>query len=141
MRQADPKLRALMVSGCVDEALVRRALQSGASGFVEKGAPLDELRKAMQTVMAGERYISHEMSSRLALLSVDNAGRPSAESLSNREFLVLRQLGTGKTVSEVAAELCRSVKTVSTYRTRLLRKLNLHSTAELVRYAIKGGWA
>ncbi len=140
IRHADPALAVLMVSGSADAEMALRAMQAGACGFLEKSAPPDELRKALAAAMAGTRYISGGMSGKLALHALDRADQAPEGKLSDREFEVLRHLGTGKTVSEVAATLSLSVKTVSTYRARLLEKLQLHSTSDLVRYALKKGW-
>lgn len=140
LKRAQPQMPILFVSGCADEEFALRAMQGGACGFVEKNAPVDDLRKALTTAIAGGRYISGGMSGKMALHALDEADQPPEELLSDREFQVLRHLGAGKTVSEIAALLSLSVKTVSTYRARLLQKLKLHSTSDLVRYAVKKGW-
>jgi DNA-binding NarL/FixJ family response regulator len=139
VRNARPKMPVLFVSGSLEEEFVLRAMRGGACGFVEKTTTPDELRKALTTAIAGGRYISPGMSGKLAFHSLDEADQSPSELLSDREFEVLRHLGAGKTVTEVAITLSLSVKTVSTYRARLLEKLNLHSTADLVRYALKKG--
>jgi DNA-binding NarL/FixJ family response regulator len=139
VKRARPKMPVLFVSGGVEEEFALRAMRGGACGFVEKTSPPDELRKALTTAIAGGRYISSGMSSKLAFHALDEAAQSPADLLSDREFQVLRQLGAGRTATEVAKTLSLSVKTVSTYRARLLEKLNLHSTADLVRYALKKG--
>jgi DNA-binding NarL/FixJ family response regulator len=139
VKRARPKMPVLFVSGFAEEEFALRAMRGGACGFVEKTTNPEELRKALTTTIAGGRYISGGMSGKLAFHALDEADQSPAELLSDREFQVLRHLGAGKTVSEVAQILSLSVKTVSTYRARLLEKLNLHSTSDLVRYALKKG--
>jgi len=132
-----PKMPVVFLSGMVDYAFASQAMRGGASGYVEKGCPPEELRKALTQVLGGGRYISGPMAEQLALQVTQPGQARPEETLSSREFQVLRQLGAGKTITEIGANLCLSVKTVSTYRSRLLEKLNLKSTNELVRYAVK----
>jgi DNA-binding NarL/FixJ family response regulator len=139
IRARYPGAPVLFVSGMIDEEFAIRAMRGGASGFVEKGSAPDELRTAIHTVLEGGRYISSKMAGRLALMSLDPAAQSPSEVLSDREFQVLRHITLGKTVSEIAQELGLSVKTVSTYRARLLEKLKLGSTTELVRYGLRKG--
>lgn len=141
IKRARPKLPVLFVTGLLEEEFALRALMGRAAGFVEKNAPLEELRQALTTTLAGGRYLSSNMSAKVVRLALDEADKSPTERLSDREFQVLCQLGQGKTVSEVAATLSLSSKTVSTYRARLLEKLNLRTTSDLVRYALKQGLA
>ena len=115
-----------------------RALRAGARGYLTKDAPPDELLRAARRIVGGGRYISDEVADQLAA-SVSADERPAHERLSDREHQVLRLLCDGRAVKQIAAELHLSVKTVSTYRTRLLAKLGVGSTAELVRYALAAG--
>lgn len=132
-----PKLPVLMLSLYPEREFALRALKAGASGYLTKDQAPSELLAAVKEVMAGRRYITGSLANQLA--SYLDRGQPAAphDLLSDREMEVLRLLGQGKTVSSIANELALSVKTVSTYRTRLLTKLELGKTAELVHYAIE----
>lgn len=131
-----PQTRCLMVTIRDDPWSVRLAMRHGASGYLVKGASVEEIQRAMQIVMKGGWYVSE------TLLSVlDNEQRQTSSSsarpaLSAREHEVLALLSQGRTVSQVAKLLQLSVKTVSTYRSRLLEKLSLETTADLIRYAV-----
>ena len=114
-----------------------RLLRAGASGYVSKETPAETLITAIRKANSGGRYISPDVAEKLAFnFDPDFTGAPH-ERLSRREFEVMRLLASGKTVSEIGYELELSVKTVSTYRGRILEKMGLHSTAEIVRYAIE----
>ena len=114
-------------------------LRAGASGYLTKESAPEELLTAIRRIVRGGRYISPSVGETLA----DDLGRPAAElphhGLSDREFETMRLLASGKRASEIAEHLHLSVKTVSTYRARVLQKLNLRTTAEIMRYAIKHG--
>ena len=115
-----------------------RTLRAGASGYLMKDAAIEELVNAVLKVARGGRYVSDAIADRLA---ADPGSTKTSlhESLSDREFDVLRGIATGQTVSEIAVQLHLSVKTVSTYRTRLLEKMEMSSNAELTRYALEHG--
>lgn len=132
-----PTLLVLMLSLYPEREFALRALKAGASGYLTKDQAPSELLVAMKEVLAGRRYIPATLANRLA--SHLDSTQPAAphELLSDREMEVLRLLGQGKTVSGIADEIALSVKTVSTYRTRLLSKLELRTTAELIHYAIE----
>jgi DNA-binding NarL/FixJ family response regulator len=132
-----PKLPVLMISLYPEREFAVRALKAGACGYLTKDQAPSELLVALKEIMAGRRYITGSLANQLA--SYLDSGRPDAphELLSDREMEVLRLLGQGKTVSGIAGEIAISVKTVSTYRTRVLNKLELRTTAELVHYAIE----
>jgi DNA-binding NarL/FixJ family response regulator len=116
-----------------------RALRCGAAGYVSKRASGDVLAKAVRQVLSGGKYVSDSLAQRLA----SEIGAPAAshEKLSDREIEVLRRLAAGQTVKEIAFDLGLSSKTVHTFRARVLKKLNLRTTADLVRYAIQNGLA
>ena len=117
-----------------------RALQAGAAGYLTKQSAAEELISAVHKVLAGGRYITASLAEKLA--AVVARGPDTAlphESLSEREFQTLRLLAAGRAVKEIAAQLSLSAKTVSTYRTRVLEKLGVKSTVDLVRYALKHG--
>ncbi len=140
LKRDAPQMPVLMLSMHPEERFAVRALKAGASGYLTKESAPDELCVAIRKVLRGGKYISPS----LAELLADNVGQPNqdlqvSELLSDREFQVLRLIASGKTVSEVAAELTLSVNTISTYRTRILEKMNLKTNAELMRYAIERG--
>ncbi len=121
----------------LEEEFGERALEAGAAGFLHKLSMMDEILTAVRRVCAGKKYISPDLAARLMEKRLHACPKTGHEALSAREFEVLRLLGKGRTVSEVAALLNISVKTVSTYRTRVLEKLGLHTTAEIIRYALQ----
>lgn len=139
LRAVAPTTPVLVVSGLLEEQFGERALQAGAAGFLNKATSPDELLAAIRRIRSGKKYVSADLAVRLLEQRAEPRGRLPHEALSAREFEVLRLLGDGRTVSEIAARLNLSVKTVSTYRTRVLEKLNLATTAELIRYALRHG--
>jgi two-component system, NarL family, invasion response regulator UvrY len=133
VRRMQPESRIIVVSIHSPQQFARRALSVGAAAYLEKSAAPEEMVKAVAEVLEGRSYVSP---SGLEVASGVDSTTPPHELLSDREYQVLRMLGVGKTVSEIAAELSLSVKTVSTYRTRILGKTGLRTTAELMRYVI-----
>lgn len=134
-----PKLPVLIMSLHGEEQFAVRSLRAGASGYLTKTAAPELLVVAVQKLARGGRYISESLADRLA---ADVGGKSAAaphERLSDREFEVMRGLASGQTVSEIAETMRLSVKTVSTYRTRLLEKLGMETNAEVTRYAIQNG--
>jgi DNA-binding NarL/FixJ family response regulator len=118
-----------------EEQYAVRVLKAGASGFLNKETATDELLEAVRKVISGRKYITPSVAEKL----VDSIGaetKPAYESLSDREMQVLQYIASGKTVSEIAEEVSLSVNTISTYRSRILEKLNLNNNSELTRYAI-----
>ena len=132
-----PKLPVLMLSLYPEREFALRAIKSGAAGYLTKDKTPQELLAAVKEVIAGRRYITSSLADQLVKFL--DSGQPSTPHavLSDREMEVLRLLGQGKRPSQIADEMALSVKTISTYRARLLEKLGLQSTAELVRYAIE----
>lgn len=132
-----PSIRVIMLSLYPEREFALRAIKAGASGYLTKDRSPSELVKAVEEVVAGRRYITASLANQIADLL--DRGQPETlhASLSDREMQVLRLLGQGKAVSIIADELALSVKTVSTYRGRLLEKLKLTTTADLIRYAIE----
>ena len=122
-----------------EEQYAIRSLRDGASAYLTKGSPPEELILAIQTVAAGKRYITPSIADRLASYIEDNSQRPPHETLSDREMQVLVLIGSGKQVSEIAEELNLSIKTVSTYRSRILLKMGMETNAQLIRYALQHG--
>lgn len=135
-----PSMPVLILSMYNDRQFVVQALRSGVSGYLTKEHAPDELIRAIRTILAGRRYIGESLAEQIAdHLAAGDASRPPHETLSVREHEVLRLIATGLTLSQIAAKLGLSVKTVSTYRTRILEKMGLHSNAELIRYALRHG--
>jgi DNA-binding NarL/FixJ family response regulator len=136
LKRERPRLPVLMLSVHPAEQYALRALRAGASGYLMKDLVAEELVKAVRTVAEGHRYVTPDITERL----VDDLTRPAEgaphELLSDREFEVLRRLSSGRSVREVSDELCLSYNTISTYRSRVMSKLGVTSTAELIRYAL-----
>ena len=134
--RVQPHARIIVVSVHPPHLFARRAISVGALAYLEKSAAPEEMVKAVTEVLGGRSYVTMPASD-------GPRGRgaqgPLHERLSDREYQVLRMLGVGRTVSEIAAELALSVKTVSTYRTRVLEKMDLRTTAELMHYVINHG--
>ncbi|MBW2096824.1 MAG: response regulator transcription factor [Deltaproteobacteria bacterium] len=140
LRSVTPRLPILVLTMHEEEQYVVRALQVGASGYITKRSAPEELVKAIMKVHAGKRYLSGTVAEALALrVARGMQGLSPVDSLSTREIQVLRSLALGKTNREIADIYHISVKTVDTYRLRLLKKLNLRNNAELSRFAIQNG--
>jgi len=137
IRQIKPELRVLILSGYPESHYAVNLLRSGASGFISKNAPPEELIRAIRVVSRGRRYLS-ETAADLVSTELNNPSEKKLhETLSEREFQIFRKLATGQSPTEIANELNLSVKTVSTYRVRVLEKMNLKTNADLTYYAIK----
>jgi DNA-binding NarL/FixJ family response regulator len=135
-----PRLRILVLSMHQETQYAVRAIRSGASGYLTKESAPAQLEQALRKIAAGGAYISAEVAEQLALGAMPGA-QPAAphESLSHREFDVMRRLAAGESVTDIAAALSLSVKTVSTHKANLMAKLGLQNQTELVRYALKHG--
>ncbi|MCU0586847.1 MAG: response regulator transcription factor [Syntrophobacteraceae bacterium] len=131
-----PKLPVLILSMHSEDQFAVRSLKAGASGYMTKENVPEELVKAIKKVLGGGRYVSATLAEKLAF-ELDAQVRPPHEALSDREYQVLRMIASGRTVSEIAEELALSVKTISTYRARVLEKLRMKTNAELTHYAIR----
>ena len=136
VKHVKPNLPVLVLSVHPEEQYAIRVLKAGASGYMNKDCALDELVRGIQKVVGGGKYVSPTLAEKLAFDLSGQNNRLPQESLSDREFSVLLLIGAGKSVSEIATELSLSVKTVSTYRARVLEKLSFHSNADLIRYVI-----
>jgi DNA-binding NarL/FixJ family response regulator len=134
-----PDVPVLMLSCYAESQFAMPALRSGASGYLTKDQAPEELLYAVQRVVAGGRYISADLAEQLAQKSIRHYSKQPHELLSKREFQVLIAIATGKGISQIAADLLLNSKTVSTYRSRLLDKLNMHSNAEVTEYCIRKG--
>jgi DNA-binding NarL/FixJ family response regulator len=138
-RELRPAVPVLVLSMHAEESHGVRVIKAGAAGYVNKECAPEELAGAVRRVAAGERYIGPRLAQALAAAMQAPAAAAVPADLSHREFQVLCLLGAGRTVKQAAVELSLSIKTVSTYRTRLLDKLGLATTAELIRYAVGHG--
>ena len=132
-----PKLRLLVLSMHSEEQYAVRAVRAGAAGYLTKESAADELVAAIRRIAGGGAYISPETAERLVLASNSGTDGPPHTQLSNREYEVFRALVDGKSVSDIAAALNLSVKTISTHKSRILEKMELSSQSDLVRYAIR----
>jgi two-component system, NarL family, invasion response regulator UvrY len=137
IKKSKPKLPVLVLSMHPENQFAVRVLKRGASGYMTKESAADELVGAIKKVLAGGRYVSGSLAEKLATYLANDTQKPPQELLSDREFQVLRLIASGKIVSEIARELSLSVKTISTYRTRILEKMGLRNNAELMHYAME----
>ena len=137
LRRLRPKLPVLFLSMHPEEQYARRVLKSGAAGYLTKDSIPDELKDAVRRILLGGRYVSATLAEKLAFDLRKGSDVPVHELLSAREFQVLRMIASGKTVKQIAEEISLSVKTVSTYRARILEKTGMKTTAELIRYAFQ----
>lgn len=136
MKRHQPDLRIIMLSLYPEQQYALRAFKAGASGYVTKETAPEELIVAIKKVLAGGRYVSASLAEELAAHMSGNAPASLLHKLSDRELEVLCLIARGKSGSEIADQLCLSEKTISTYRSRLLEKLNLRTTSQLIRYAL-----
>jgi RNA polymerase sigma factor (sigma-70 family) len=132
-----PELKILMLSMHSEERYAVRAIKAGAAGYLTKESAPDELIKAIHQIISGRMYISQPVAEQLALSIARETKQAPHEKLSDREFQILRLLGSGKSVREIGCQLNLSQSTISTYRHRILEKLKLNSTADLIRYALE----
>ena len=135
IKQAYPKLPVLMLSMHPEDQFAVRLLKAGAAGYMTKESAPEELVGAVRKAIAGGRYVSANLAEKMASLLVNDVQVAPHERLSDREFLILRLIASGKSVSIIARDLSLSVKTVSTYRARLLEKMGMLNNAQLVHYA------
>jgi two-component system, NarL family, invasion response regulator UvrY len=137
LRTTQPKLPVLILSVHPEDQYAIRVLKAGAAGYLSKDSALDELVDAIRKAVSGGRYVSASLAEKLALGLSGGLDRLPHEALSDREMTVLLKMGAGMSVGEIADELSLSVKTVSTYRTRILEKMGYKSNADLIRYVIE----
>lgn len=137
LRQLYPKLPVLVLSMHPEDQFAVRMLKAGASGYLTKENVPEEVVKAIRKVIGGGRYVSASLAEKLAFDLQINLEKAPHEALSDREYQVLCMIASGKTVKEIGCELALSIKTISTYRTRILDKLNMKTNAELTHYAVK----
>lgn len=137
IRLEKPQQRILIVSIYPEEQYAVRVIRLGASGYLNKDAATDELLKAVQVILSGRRYIHPLIAEKITLVLRNQAGLLPHELLSEREFDVMIKLVSGVTISEIADKLSISPNTVSTYRSRILQKMDMKSNADIITYAIK----
>jgi DNA-binding NarL/FixJ family response regulator len=137
IKRERPKLPVIILSMHPEDQFAVRLLKAGASGYMTKESAPEELVGAVKKAVAGGRYVSPALAEKLASLIVHDSQTAPHESLSDREFLILRMIASGKPVSAIARDLSLSVKTVSTYRARLLEKMSMSNNSELVHYAFQ----
>jgi DNA-binding NarL/FixJ family response regulator len=143
LKQECPQVKVLTLTVHEDQAYLRQLLKAGASGYVLKRAVVAELIHAIRTVAAGGVYLDPALASKVVgnyIREQSVTSSPPRDDLSNRETEVLRLLALGYSNKEVAAHLNISIKTVETYKARLMEKLGIHSRVDLVRYAVRQGW-
>ena len=137
LKRIRPRLPVLILSMHSEEQFARRAFKAGAAGYITKDSPRAELVKAINKVIGGGRYASPALAEKLIVDLGKETDRPLHESLSDREFEVMRLIASGKTVGEIADLLSLSDSTISTYRARILEKMEMKTNAELTHYAIQ----
>ncbi|HEY3493999.1 MAG TPA: response regulator transcription factor [Polyangiaceae bacterium] len=139
IKKLRPEARVLILTMHPEEQYAVRAIRAGAAGFLNKESAPERLTEAVKRLAQGGRYVSAELAEALASLVAGEAVGHPHERLSDREFEILKLIASGKTVSQVAEMLALSVKTVSTHRTRLLKKMEMKTNAELTHYAVRQG--
>ncbi len=139
LRHTHPRLPVLVLTVHSEDQYARRALKAGAAGYLSKDVVPFELVDAVRKILKGGRYVSPSLAEKLVADLSTNGQKPEHATLSDRELEVLRMMASGKTNSQIADVLALSPKTISTYRTRLLEKMSMTTTAELIRYAVENG--
>jgi DNA-binding NarL/FixJ family response regulator len=137
LKHEQPRLPVLVLSMYPEDQFAVRVLRAGAAGYLTKESAPEELVRALRKVSRGGRYVSAALAEQLAAAVADPAPTPPHRALSDREYEVMSLLASGRTVKEVAAALGLSVKTVSTYRARLLEKMHMKTNADLTRYCME----
>ena len=139
IKRSRPKLPVLVLSMHPEDQFAVRMLKAGAAGYLTKESAGDELVGAIKKVTNGGRYVSPALAERMASYLAIDVQKAPHERLSDREFSILRMIASGKTVSQIAKELSLSVATISTYRARLLSKMDMKNSAEITHYAVQKG--
>ena len=137
LKQIRPKLPVVILSMHSEEQYARRAFKAGAAGYVTKDSSRAELAEAVNRVAAGGKYVTPALAEKLIVDLTGGSDRLPHETLSDREFEVMRLIASGKALTEIAMMLSLSDKTISTYRARILEKMGMNSNAQLIRYAIQ----
>jgi DNA-binding NarL/FixJ family response regulator len=139
IKMEHPRIPVLILSMYPESQFAVRAFRAGAAGYMTKDSAPEELVTAIQTLLKGRKYISSSLAEELASRLDKGDDKPLHETLSDREYQVLRMISSGKSIAEIADAMFLSVKTVSTYKRRILDKMNMNTTAEIIGYAIQKG--
>lgn len=139
IKRERPEARVLILTAHSEDQYAVRALRAGAAGFLNKESAPEKLTEATRRIASGGRYVSPAVAETLASILAGDSNRLPHECLSDREFEILKLLASGKTVSRVAEDLALSVKTISTHRARILKKMHMSNNAELTQYAVRQG--
>jgi DNA-binding NarL/FixJ family response regulator len=139
IRHDKPEIPVLILSMHPEEHYAKRALKSGAAGYLSKNRAQDELLIAIQRVAKGEKYITSSLAEKLAYDLERDTEEPPHEKLSNRELQVMKMIASGKSLTDIGSDLSLSIKTISTYRGRIMEKIGFKNNAELIHYVIKHG--
>jgi DNA-binding NarL/FixJ family response regulator len=137
IKMSKPKLPVLFFTMHEEDQFAVRVLKAGAAGYLSKDSPPEELVRAIRKAASGGRYVSNALAEKLAAGLANDPDKKPHELLSDREFQVLCKIASGRTATQIAQDLGLSVKTVSTYRSRILEKMHMQNNAELTTYAIK----
>ena len=137
LKKIKPRLPVLILSIYEDDEYIRKAIQSGVSGYISKTALSSELIRAIEVVAGGGRYISEKLATKIIFTHDQDSTKPLHENLTDRELEVLKHIARGQSPRLIAADLAISVKTVNAHREHILRKMNMKSNAELIRYGIE----
>jgi DNA-binding NarL/FixJ family response regulator len=137
IQASQPQLRVLVVSGYPERQYAVNVLKAGAAGYLQKEAASEELIRAVNVVLSGRRYVSATLAEQLVKVLAGDRDQPAHAALSEREFQIFCKLAMGRSVSDIARELFLSVKTVSTYRSRILEKMSFASNADMTTYALR----
>jgi DNA-binding NarL/FixJ family response regulator len=136
LRENHPKIKILVLSLYSDERFAIRTLKFGAIGFLTIKASSKEFVGAVRKIVSGNKYVESRLSESISLKTIDKSNLLAHEKLSDREFEVMRKIASGKRLIDIASELSLSINTISTYRTRILEKMNMKSTVEIIRYVL-----
>ncbi|CAE6789110.1 response regulator [Nitrospira defluvii] len=137
LKQASPKLPVLVLSAYPEDQLARRMLKAGAAGYLNKDSAPNELVRALRKILGGGKFVSAAVAELLASNLDDHCEKPLHEQLSDREYQVMCLIAVGKSLKEIADDLCVGVSTINTYRARILEKMQLRNNTELTHYAIE----
>lgn len=137
LKQVSPKLPVLVLSAYPEDQLARRMLKAGAAGYLTKDSAPNELVQALRKILGGGKFVSASMAELLVANLNDQAERPLHELLSDREYQVMCLIAVGKSLKEIADDLCVGISTINTYRARILEKMQLKNNTELTHYALQ----
>lgn len=137
LKQVCPKIPVLVLSAYPEDQLARRMLKAGASGYLTKDSAPNELVQALKKILGGGKFVSASMAELLVANLNEEAGRPQHELLSDREYQVMCLIAVGKSLKEIADDLCVGISTINTYRARILEKMQFKNNTELTHYALE----